>query len=279
VTPCTLCSSDVPDNLLQCPCCGTYSGCPNVKLAHAEAAALNERANVARADAALRGAAGALTSLETALAGSLAVVNVDLEFLHQLLSSEKVLYGPYAKLLEAGVRTLAQPEHDQRRAGVEGTLFGTWGKELLYAALALDGRGLGSYGLISLELEEKMIAARASVLEHNSYVFVERQGIRAGGAFPAGFRSPWATRHEVGVAKLARCVDATTTDFAKLVLFSDGTDRNKDDFMEVHVYGTFNWRAIKRITVLGTPSDPAEAERLKLAKAKATSMSIDWRDP
>ena len=158
------------------------------------------------------------------------------------------------------------------------TLFGSWGKEILYAALAVDGRGLGSYGPVSVELEEKMIALRASVLEDNRYVFVTRQKILAGGAIPPGFRSPWATRSEVGVAKL---VTPTTNsnDHAKLVLSSDGVDRSKDEFMEVHIYGTFNRRAIKRITVLRAPTDPTEAQRLRDDQTIAASIGIDWSGP
>lgn len=250
-------------------------------MATAEAAALSARATAERAKVA-SAAHGALTELESALDRTHAVINVDFGFLHQLLSSENILYAPYAKQLEAGIRALAQPDHDQRRAGVEGTLFGTLlGKEILYAALALDGRGLGSYGPVSLELVERMIAPRASVLEDNSYVFVTRQKILAGGAIPPGFRSPWGTRSEVGVAKLAKFVTSTTNsnDHAKLVLSSDGVDRSKDEFMEVHIYGTFDRRAIKRITVLQAPTDPTEAQRLRDDQTIAAGIGIDWSGP
>lgn len=278
VTTCSRCGSEVPDNLAKCPCCGADAGYPNVKLAGQEAAALTGRADTARADAKARGASGSLAEFEHALTASHAVVNVDIEFLFRLLSSDKTLYTAYGKLIAADVRVPAAPDDDRQRTAVDAILFGSWGKEIVFAAIALDGRGPGTYGSISLELKELAIELRASVLEENSYAFVRRHGLGPFDSIPAGYRAPWATRSEVAIAKLAPRVVPTTTkaDHPLLLLNSDGVDRSKDEFIEVHVYGPFNRQAIQRITVLSKPKDPGERHRLNSMKKTAKSLGIQW---
>lgn len=281
MTSCPICATDVSDNLARCPCCGADAGYPNVKEARAEAAELKGRADAGRSRATARGSGAELADFERALNASQAVVNVDVQFLHNLLSSEKTLYAPYSKLIVAGTRSPGDAENDRQRASVEGLLFGSWGSEITYAALALDGRGLGSYGLISIELRPLTIELRASVLEENSYEFVKRHRIVPGDPIPPGYRAPWDMRCDVGVAKLADRVTSATTsaDHARLVLKSDGIDRHKDEFMEVHIYGPFNRQAIQRITVLDVPKDEADLHRLKGVKMTAEKLGIVWSAP
>lgn len=251
-------------------------------MAHAEAAVLSTRADDARADAVSRGADGALGALATALDSSLAVVNVDVGFLLQLLTNEKTLCTAYAKLIAAGARAPGAPVDDRNRTAVDGIVFGSWGTEIVFAALSLDGRGLGTYGVISLELREIAISDRASVLEENSWKYVQKHRIVAGDKIvPLGFRAPWGTRREVGVAKLAEFVNATTTsaEHPRLVLSSDGRDRDKDEFIEVHIFGPFNRHAIQRIIVLEPPKDSGDRQRLKHAKKTATTLGIGWSEP
>lgn len=277
MTPCPKCGCDVADNVAYCGACHTLAGYPNVKLARLEATHLTGRVNAARADAAARSAGAALDELGAALAGSHAVVNVDVEFLLSFLKSDKVLYTTYSKLIAAGVRTPAEYERDRQRTAVESILFGSFGQEIAYAALALDGRGLGSYGPVSIQLNPTMIDDRASVLEENSYAFVMRHRLDP----PPGFRSPWEQRDQVGLAKLGCRVTSSTSaaDHAQLVLSSDGIDRHKDDFIEVHIFGSFSRRAVTRVTVLAVPSDPGERMRLDKLKSEATKLGIAWNGP
>jgi hypothetical protein len=277
---CSKCGSDVADNLARCPCCGTDAGFPNVKMASADAAMLAQRAGDARLRADTRGAGSALTEFAQAVNASHAVANVDVDFLHKLLTDEKTLYTAYGKLIAAGARAPASVENDQQRTAVDGLLFGVCGAEIAYAALALDGRGLGSYGLVSLELRDVALAERASVLEENGYFFVQRHRIVPGDLLPGGYRAPWNTRREVAVAKLADRINAATTpsEHARLLLSSDGVDRRKDDFVEVHIYGPFNRRAIERITVLVKPASPQERQRLKGVRKTAKQLGIAWNE-
>jgi hypothetical protein len=281
MTACGRCNFDVADNLARCPCCGADAGCPNVKQARAEAAALAVRVNKARDDAKTRGAEAALAEFEKALDGTVAVVNLDIGFLYQLLASDKTLYAAYGKQVAAGARTPRAPGSDQQRTGVDGYLFGSSGSEIVFAALSLDGCGLGTYGPITIELKEVAISERASVLEEDSFVFMKRHKVVLGEPMPAGYQAPWEERREVGTAKLAHRIDATTTSaaHAKLVLFSDGTDHDKDEFIEVHIFGPFNCHAIQRITVLNRPSDVGEQMRLESIKRMAITKGIGWREP
>jgi len=278
MSSCPHCSYVVADHIAECPRCNTRVGYPNVIAARGDAPELAKRAVAARDRAKVRGAEAALLGLQTALDDSKAVVNVDGEFLLRLLTDDKLLYGPYAKLLAAGVRLPADPARDRERTAVEGTLFGSWGGEIAYAALALDGRGLGTYGPASMELVPVAVAHRSSVLEENSYRFVDRHGFLPSQPVPPGYRAPWETRSEVGVAKLADRVEATTTsnDHATLVLSSDGVDRHKDEFIEVHIHGSFNRSALQKITLLEPPKDPAERHRLKGLKKEAKRLRIEW---
>src|SRR5947199_10731413 len=79
---------------------------------------------------------------------------------------------------------LLQQRVTRRRVGVEGTFFGTYGEKIRYAALSLDGTGLKSYGEYSIRLWEIAIKDRTSLLEENTYDFVEHHGIIAGHSGP-----------------------------------------------------------------------------------------------
>lgn len=251
-----------------------------MKLAKAEAAELATRVDAARNDAVARGASSALADLERAVDASQAVVNVQPDFLRQLLLDDKALYAPYAKLMAAGIRAPALFENDAQRTAVEGMLFASFGEEIVYAALALDGRGLGSYGPVSMELKPEMISHRASVLEENSYTFVKKRHLSPFDALPRGHRAAWADRSQIGAAKLAHRVLSTTTgaEHAELVLSSDGADRSKDDFIEVHIFGSFDRRAIGKITMLAMPLDPAEQIRMEALRETTdrNGLNVVW---
>ena len=274
---CGKCGTEVPDAVRDCPICGTHHGFPNVKSAASEAAELQGRWEAARLDARGRGCDAQVQALEDALSAVHAVVNVDVGFLHRLLTNEHTLYSAYGKQVAAGVRAAASSEHDRQRTSVEGLLFGSWGNELCYAALSLDGRGLTSYGEISLELRDAAIDDRASLLEENSFDFVRRHRLVPGDPLPRGYRAPWADRARLAVSKLASSVHEATTanDHARLLLAANAT-RTTDDFVEVHVFGTFNQGAVAGVQVIGDAENAADQVLLQAAKAKAAKLGLRW---
>ena len=77
-------------------------------------------------------------------------------------------------------------------------------------------------------------------------------GCIATGSLPVGFRAPWEGRHLIAAAKLASKLKggSTLVDWQNLLLWSDGIDREKDEFVEVHLYEGFNLYSVESIAAL-----------------------------
>lgn len=205
------------------------------------------------------------------------MISVDVGFLDTLLGSPKALYAAYQDQVDAGTRMRAAPADDRNRTAVEGILFGSWGGSISYAALSLDGRGLSSYGPVSIQLKELAIDDRASVLEENSYRFVQSHRLVPLDPLPMGFRAPWSTRGDVATAKLGDKVKQSTKskEHARLLL-SPGKSRHEDDFVEVHIFGPFSRDAIGGVTVLETPRNPPDQVLLDSARKHAAKLKLSW---
>ncbi|HEY8378220.1 MAG TPA: hypothetical protein VIK91_17110 [Nannocystis sp.] len=242
------------------------------------AVAPEQDAVIARVEAQFAGrdpaAAANLLAFGEAVRRTVAVINVSASWAVSFLKSDKLLYASYAPLVAAGARLPARFADDRQRRTVESALFGTYGEEMRYAALSLDGTGLVSYGPVTMVLRERAIAHRASVLEENSYDFSRRHRILANEPIPRGYRAPWATRHQLAMAKCGADVDATTTEvhYPQLVLWSDG-DRATDRFMEVSIFGPFNRRAVERIVLPAKP--PRGVTRTELNLVRAAAQTLD----
>jgi len=275
---CGGCGAQVPDTVRDCPSCDRFTHYPNVRLAEARQGDVDGRANRIRAAAGGRHASAQLRAFEAAVERSQAVVNVDASFVHRLLSSDRALYANYAKLVRAGVRLPAPLRDDQRRTAVEGILFGSWGEQICYAALSLDGRGLTSYGPVSLLLKSANVSQRTTILEENSYGFVQRHKMFAGDPIPLGHIATWEKRSRLAVAKVGGDVKKRTTavDYPRLLLRS--ASRATDQFMEVHVWGTFTRDAVEQVTApLG--ADDIDRALLAAAKESASKLGIRWVSP
>jgi hypothetical protein len=233
-----------------------------VRKAEGERSELIARYDQAYARAAARGASAQVTALETALAGSWPVVNMDLEaLLAMMLDNEP--YSTYRMQVEAGVRGPASGDRDMRRASVDAILFGTNDRHIRYAALALGVGGLTSYGAFGVVLRESAVADRASLLDENAFDFVRRHEVGPFKDAPEGYVSTWSDRSLLAVAKLADAVDGTTVEaaFPDLLLWTEG-DRETDRFVEVHIFGSFGRYAVS--TVRGTSKGLSPSERAKL---------------
>jgi hypothetical protein len=250
----------------KCNVCGAGRAAPNVLAASRpeEQEALRRRVRLVLDEALARACYDACLRFAQAVRRSAAVVNLDVDTARALFKRPLYQYAPYGAQVDAGTRGPAETRHDQRRRGVDAALFGSYGRRVSYAALSLDGRGLTSYGPVTLELTDVSVVARASVLEENSYDFTARH--RAGGApgAPHGFRAPWPTRHLVALAKLGGRVEAGAdeTAFARL-LMQPATRRSDDQFIEVHVWEGFDLRAVRRVRMPARPSPEATAAELE----------------
>jgi hypothetical protein len=266
---CPDCSSDIHPFSEKCQTCGLFAGYPNVRAADepGEVAALEARYEAARRSAADDGRLSVLDTFEQHLAHSCAVINTKVDFLRAFLINPKTLHSTYSLGVKGQIRILADPDNDQERRTVEAKLFGAYAEEIRYAVLSMDGASLSSYGAIALRLRDVAVVKRASLLEENSYDFVDHHGLLPKVAIPRGYRCSWPRRPWLGVAKLAGMIrlDTTESEFQDILLYSEG-DRSKDRFIEVHIYGPFDASAIE--SVRGKTPTKGKQDRAEIARVK-----------
>jgi hypothetical protein len=219
----------------------------NVRLASQrdQREALDVRYHAASELAKEDGTADSLAELENIAESTAAVVNVPVGMAYDLFQRERLLYSSYERQVRARLRSPSDHQHDRQRRAVGGLLYGGYSGDMVYAALSADGHGLSSYGPVNLILEEVTIAYRATVLEENSYHFMERHAMTPESPVPRGYLALWAERGKLATAKLGGQVTPGMDGRAlsKLLLDSSG-DRQLESFLEVHIYGTFNYQAI-----------------------------------
>jgi hypothetical protein len=251
VMVCPNCSNEIAVNLEKCPVCGHYAGALNVREAaqETEQRALETRYHDTQARADRAGSRHVLDLFDLAMRKTVAVINVDLRYLAAFLTNDNELYSNYSRAVGGQIRKPARPIDDKERLAVEGRLFGGYSREIRYAALSLDGRGLMSYGPYAMQLRDIALSDRATLLEENSYAFVSKHTVDLRRDLPAGHRAVWSNRHMLAVAKLGDRLTSGVAQrtFPAILLFSDG-NRAHDQFIEVHIYGPFDNRAVEAIT-------------------------------
>jgi hypothetical protein len=242
VIKCTDCGFENPLVNEKCSCCGMFLGFPNVNdcSQKEELEALEKRYKETVEYAAKKGHEKKRIEFEEAVKQSVAVINVDLHYLQLLMLGRKILYSTYQLQIDGEMRELAPTEFDKERLGIEGTLFGSYGKNIRYAALSMDGTGLTSYGGFTLILSDIAVKKRATLLEENSFNFIKHHKILAGGKIPRGYRSVWKDRNKLAVAKLMKKIVLTKKEnYANIVRDNTG-DRQTDEFIEIHIFGKLN---------------------------------------
>ena len=255
---CTNCGANVPRETPDCPRCGTFMGFPNVRDAEAEQAALHARYEDAVDDAKTRGAQHPVQAFEgTVDQKARAAIALPPPFLRQFLESGRTLYAPYESQVDAGVRWAAPVTDDRARRAVDSKLFGTYASRIVFAVLSLDGLAPRSYGSCTIELSHWTTERRASLLECNSFHFVEQHGLRLTDPVPAGYRATWGDAGRLAVAKLADRVYPSTQNsrFPRLLVY-DADDRDQDDFIEVHIHGAID---LQSVNVVATPRPTNES--------------------
>ncbi|HEX7333597.1 MAG TPA: hypothetical protein VF290_18990 [Pyrinomonadaceae bacterium] len=273
--PCADCKNEIPQPATSCPHCGRPGIFWNVIQANddGERAELQSRYSAVKADALARGTDGPLQNFEDAIASSIAVIARSEVDVHRLANSSRQLYATYYQQLDAGVRLPDGDEWDVVREITDSLLFPKYKEHMRFAALSLDGIGLSNYGSCSIALRDDLIAHRASVVEENSVLFMERHGIKISrnADIPKGFKAIWSERDKLCVAKLARHIDsATTPNKYSSLLLKQGTSPEDDEFVEVHIFGSITVLTMAKITVTISHSGPRrtimKALKAKLAK-------------
>lgn len=243
---CPECNAKVYWESERCPLCRHDMGAPNVRLAQKERGELQQRYLAAQDECRQRGADAALDDFSQAVEQqSQAVINVSPGYLQGFLAASSQFYSGYALQTAAEARAAADFVNDTARLATEAKLFGSIAPHLRYAALSLNGRGLESYGSCSLSLDQRLCARAASLLEENSYHFVEKHRLLPRTPIPPGYRAAWEDRHLLAAAKLAGDLDrhSKADDFPALLLYCEG-NRETDRFIEVYLYGPFDSQAI-----------------------------------
>jgi hypothetical protein len=268
-----------------------------------QTAELERRYQAARRSAEERQVSALFSELESLAAASSAVVNVGVGYAHHFLARNNELYAPYAKQVRAATRSPADYDDHRRRLAVDTAIYAGHGSEITFAALTADAQGLLSYGPVHLLLKEAAIARRATVLEENSFTFVRRhsvvsgdpppeadqgdQGLRdppghsvvSGDPPPEGYLATWPDRGRLAATKLEPSLaqEHQPEHLPRLLLHSEG-DRGADDFLEVHIYGTFNWQAIRevRAPAPSSLSSPKDRILLEAAEVAAAAKSVTW---
>lgn len=260
---CEHCSADVADGVRYCPTCQHDLGAPNCREcgSESERAALASRASASRTKAGKRGCKKDCQCYESHVrSGSCVVVALPPIVARNLCDDPRHVYANYERQVGSGLRRPAPTDDDCRRAAVGFQLFGFYAKDIVYGALSLTGEGVPTYGCVYWRLREITISDRVTFLEKNSYAFVEEHRSALGNGIPAGHRAVWDNRHELAVAKLGHRLSSgqSLDDLQALLIESDGTDRGKDDFIEAHIFESFDVQAV---------------ESMKLAKTKHLSRT------
>ena len=274
---CSHCTFDIPISWSYCPHCARPGLYPNVRQAATseEQNALQKRFGQAKQDAKTRTADTALERFEREIdERSQAVINRRFSIIDRLSSSDRELYSTFYKLLDSDLKLPVGDKWDRLRPVAERAMFPGYEREIRFAALTLDGAGVASYGSCSIVLRTDMIAHRASVFEENCVLFMDHQDIRIADAhlLPPGYRATWKDRAKLCAAKLSSRIRNETRpeDFPSLLL-RQGQTSEDDDFVEVHIWGSFSIRAVERVIISGKKR---QKRRLKALGQRLAKMGV-----
>jgi hypothetical protein len=209
-----------------------------------EASELDKRYNSAVATAMARGRDTVFVAYENGLADSVAVVCRSLDRVKALLSSDSAAYSTFYREISSGGRRAEDTPMETQRATTDDRVFPFYQKEIRFAALSLDGRGVPSYGECSLVLKSMAIAARTSVFWENTVDFCNRVCPEQNKPIPPGYRAPWPMRAKLASAKGEALLNrqATIEEFSRILL-------EGERFVEVNIYGSFNRHSFDRLLI------------------------------
>ena len=243
---CPHCGSKVRAQEKDCPACGSFYGFPNIRAAEQpeEVRALEVRYADAWLKTQVENKVSPFAAYETALVNSTAVVCRSLDQAKALISSTSAVYVNFYHQIDSGGRRAEETSVETRRQITDARVFPSYHKDITFGALSLDGRGVASYGACSLVLKSVVIAHRATIFEENTVDFCDRECPEQTKAVPPGYRATWTRRAMLAVTKGEPQIDAKTLpeNFPRILM-----DRNQ--FVEVHIFGPFTRDSIDRLLV------------------------------
>jgi hypothetical protein len=262
-----------------CVVCDTFLGYPNVNDAKKaeQLSALNKRYDETLLKITDVTQQKRIKDFEDAIeTEARAVINIDLDYLENFIVSKNNLYASYGLATAGETREYAKSQFDKERKGVEGFIFGSNAEHIRYAALSLNKSGLKSYADYTLSLKNIAISERGTVFEENSYIVFQKYFNQKDLTLQNGHIASWENKHLLAVVKCSEeIVKKNKTYFADILLKSTG-DRKTDDFMEVHIFGTFNKESVESVKGSSKLYEPLDKLKLEKIKNYLTSLGIDW---
>lgn len=253
---CPNCGSIISDSERHCPTCRADVGAPNVRRCFTKAnlCALFSRLDEAKSVAEKNGCDREFNEIGDLIdKKSGVVISMPAGIARKLLEDPNSLYSNYESLVGSNVRKPARPESDRQRCAVGGLIFGSYAKKIMYGALSLTEEGLPTYGDIFCRLRSIAIDKRTSFLETNSYKFVNNHNITPeNNDLPLGYSACWRQRRALVLAKISSNLSKgqTESDWQKILIRTDGVNRNDDDFVEAHIYEGFDKNAIESVVAI-----------------------------
>ncbi|MCW9097180.1 MAG: hypothetical protein OQJ93_07305, partial [Ignavibacteriaceae bacterium] len=177
---CSICDREQAQiNFVNCEYCGSELGAPNVNIVSTEIEldALQQRYDAAIDYASKNGVENTLTNFHEFFTKNVnAIINLKLPVLKAWVVNNDA-YKNYHRAVEDGNRLIATLKDDQRRTVIDSVFHGSYGRDIVYAALTLNEKGLISYGECSIIINEDAIKLRASTLEENSFSFIKAHNL------------------------------------------------------------------------------------------------------
>ncbi|MEX2411023.1 MAG: hypothetical protein WD607_06555 [Candidatus Paceibacterota bacterium] len=278
INKCTVCNEELVASRRHCPTCQNDAGAPNVRASQKESnkRLLEERFQKSQDFAKENNCIEIFKKFKVAIDNeSDVVISMPANVARGIFEDPRNLYANYEKLVGSNVRKPASLIDDQHRYAVSGKLFGSYANSIIYGVLSLTDKGLSTYGQVFCKLRAIAIQKRTSFLEKNSYKFVEEHEIRFGSKLPLGHISDWNDKSKLVLAKLAKYLkkDQNEKDWQDLLLNSDGMNREKDEFVEAHIFDGFDSKAISSIKLNATKNLKRE-ERLDFEIAEANFKKL-----
>ncbi len=207
-----------------------------------------------------------------------AVINMPSELLY-LLVNENEDYISYQRGVEQGKLLKKAFLNDRIRCMVESAFYGFDGRNIVYAALALDDNGVSSYGDTSVVLRTKNIERRATVFEKDTLVLFDElvgKGWKVNEIIPAGHCSTWNERDKIAAIKHGTQIESNhqTAGFAALILKSS-SDGTNDEFIELHIFNKVNPINFEKVTFQKNPVKTYDQLQFKILKSKLSNLNVE----
>lgn len=274
---CPVCQAENLRNADVCKACGNSLGFVNVNILSDPyfQEGLEKKYNSAKADH----AASEVQRFEEIVASeSKAVINMPYKLLFMLVN-ENENYISYQRGVEIGKLLKKEFSEDRFRCVVESAFYGFDGRNIVYAALALDDVGVASYGDVSVVLQTKNIEKRTTFFEKDTLILFDElaeQGWRVKELIPTGHCGTWNERSKMAVIKHGAQVETKhkTGDFAALILRNSKEGTN-DEFIELHIFNKVNPNAFEKVVFYKKPARAYDQLQFKIFKSKLTDLNIE----